>query len=128
VFTPIHKVNGGAEWGNFLLHFFFATMGAGTILGTLVDKGPIVFLFLVILVGIHALIVFGFGKWFKIDVEMLAVASQATVGGPSTALALASSKRWISLMTPGVLMGLLGYAIGNYIGIAVGQWVKLLIP
>jgi uncharacterized membrane protein len=32
------------------------------------------------------------------------------------------------LMTPGVLMGLLGYAIGNYIGIVVGQWVKLLIP
>jgi uncharacterized membrane protein len=102
-------------------------MGAGTILSTLVEKGPVVFLFLVILVGIHALIVFGFGKWLKIDVEMLAVASQATVGGPSTALALASSKRWFSLITPGVLMGLLGYSIGNYIGIMVGQWAKLLV-
>lgn len=127
LFTPMNRVNGGAEWGNFLLHFFFATMGAGTILSTLVDKGPVVFLFLVILVGIHAFIVFGFGKWFKIDVEVLAVASQATVGGPSTALALASSKRWVSLITPGVLMGLLGYAIGNYAGIAVGNWVKLLL-
>ncbi|SEN66591.1 DUF819 domain-containing protein [Lihuaxuella thermophila] len=127
LFTPVHKLNGGAEWGNLLLHFFFATMGAGTILSTLVDKGPVVFMFLVILVGVHALIVFGFGKWFQIDVEILAVASQATVGGPSTALALASSKRWFSLITPGVLMGVLGYAIGNYVGILVGHLTKLLL-
>jgi uncharacterized membrane protein len=50
------------------------------------------FLFLVILVAIHALVVFGIGRWRKIDIETLCVASQATVGGPSTALALAISK------------------------------------
>lgn len=125
--TPISKCNGGEELGNFILHFFFATMGAGTILSTLVEKGPIVFLFLVILVATHALIIFGVGRLFKIEIEMLAVASQACVGGPSTALALATSKRWVTLVTPSVLMGVLGYAVGNYMGIGIGQWMKVLL-
>ena len=102
-------------------------MGAGTILNTLVEKGPVVFLFLVLVIAIHALIVFGVGKWFKLEVEMLAVASQAAIGGPSTALALASSKGWASLMTHAVLMGIFGYAVGNYIGIMVGNLMRMII-
>lgn len=122
--TPLHRFQGGEETGILLLHFFFATMGAGTILETLVDKGPILFLFLVITVIIHGVIVFALGRWWRLDPRLLAVASQATVGGPSTALALASSQGWKQLVTPGVLMGLMGYAIGNYVGIAVGTWLK----
>ena len=76
-FTPVSRLQGGEAIGNYLLHLFFATMGAGTILNTLVEKGPVVFLFLVLVIAIHALIVFGVGKWFKLEVEMLAVASQA---------------------------------------------------
>jgi uncharacterized membrane protein len=51
----------------------------------------------------------GIGRWRKIEIETLCVASQATVGGPSTALALAISKRWSALVTPSVLLGVLGY-------------------
>ncbi|WP_124726590.1 DUF819 domain-containing protein [Staphylospora marina] len=116
-FTPVNRWGGGEELGNLMLHFFFATMGAGTMLSTLVNKGPAVFLFLTVLVAVHALIVFGFGKWLNIEIETLSVASQAAVGGPSTALALAVSQRWTSLVTPGVLLGVLGYAIGTYVGI-----------
>ncbi|GGA33968.1 hypothetical protein GCM10007416_03380 [Kroppenstedtia guangzhouensis] len=127
LFTPVKRLKGGEEVGNFILHFFFATMGAGTILGTLVDKGPVVFLFISIVVGVHGLVIFGMGRIFKVEVEMLAVASQACVGGPSTALALASSKGWTSLVTPAVLLGVLGYAVGNYVGILMGQWIHWLL-
>ncbi|OYD09452.1 DUF819 family protein [Paludifilum halophilum] len=127
VLTPANRLRGGEDLGNFILHFFFATMGAGTVLSTLVDKGPTVFLFLCVLVGVHALILFGLGRWFKVEVEMLAVASQACVGGPSTALALASSRRWFSLVTPAVLLGVLGYAVGNYAGIGMAQWMRWML-
>lgn len=125
--TPIQRFQGGEDIGNFILHFFFATMGAGTILSALVDKGPVVFLFLVVVVLCHGIIVFGLGRLFKVEVEMLAVASQACVGGPSTALALASSKGWFSLMTPAVILGVLGYAVGNYVGITMGYLMKWLL-
>ncbi|QKG84594.1 DUF819 family protein [Kroppenstedtia pulmonis] len=125
--TPIQRFQGGEDIGNFILHFFFATMGAGTILSALVDKGPVVFLFLVVVILCHGIIVFGLGRLFKVEVEMLAVASQACVGGPSTALALASSKGWFSLMTPAVILGVLGYAVGNYVGITMGYLMKWLL-
>ncbi|MFC4077819.1 DUF819 family protein [Salinithrix halophila] len=127
LFTPVNRLRGGEELGNFILHFFFATMGAGTVLSTLVDKGPVVFLFLAILVFVHALVIFGFGRLFRIEIEMLAVASQACVGGPSTALALASSKGWASLVPAAVLLGVLGYAVGNYAGVAMGQGFRWLL-
>ena len=122
--TPVNRLSGGEELGNFLLHLFFAVLGAGTVLSTLIGQGPVFFLFLVILVAIHALVVFGIGRWRKIEIETLCVASQATVGGPSTALALAISKRWSALVTPSVLLGVLGYATGNYIGVGMAYLIR----
>jgi uncharacterized membrane protein len=68
--------------------------------------------------------VFGVGRLLRIDVASLAVASQAAVGGPSSALAVAVAREWRALVLPGVIVGLLGYAIGNYLGFAVGAIVR----
>lgn len=45
------------------------------------------------------------------------MASQAAIGGPSTALALATSLNRPALAMPGVAIGLLGYLIGTYLGL-----------
>jgi uncharacterized membrane protein len=125
--TPVNRLSGDEEIGNVLLHWFFVVLGAGVVLSTLVEKGPVVFLFLLILVCIHGLIIFGGGRLLKIEIETLSVASQACVGGPSTSLALAISKRWRALVTPAVLMGVLGYAIGNYAGVGMGFLLRAII-
>lgn len=125
--TPVNGLSGGEEIGNVLLHWFFVVLGAGAVLSTLVEKGPVVFLFLLILVSIHGLIIFGGGRLLKIEIETLSVASQACVGGPSTSLALAISKRWRALVTPAVVIGVLGYAIGNYAGIGMGFLLRAII-
>ncbi len=123
-FTPLSRLSGGEEFGNFFLHLFFVVLGAGTVLSTLVGKGPIVFLFLVILISFHGVIIFGIGRLMKLEIETLSVASQACIGGPSTALALAISKQWRSLITPAVLIGVLGYVVGNYIGIGLAYLLR----
>ncbi|MGF1471279.1 MAG: DUF819 domain-containing protein [Rubrobacteraceae bacterium] len=123
-FTPLSQLSGGEEFGNFFLHLFFVVLGAGTVLSTLVDKGLVVFLFLVILISFHGVIIFGIGWLAKLEIETLSVASQACIGGPSTALALAISKRWRALITPAVLIGVLGYAVGNYLGIGLAYLLR----
>jgi uncharacterized membrane protein len=125
--TPANNLSGGEELGNVLLHFFFVVLGAGTVLSTLVAKGPVVFLFLLILVAIHGVVIFGAGKLLKLEIETLAVASQACVGGPSTSLALAISKKWRSLVTPAVLIGVLGYAVGNYLGVGMAYLMRAIV-
>ncbi len=52
------------------------------------------------------------------------IASNANTGGPTTALAMATARRWQALMVPAVLCGTLGYASGNFIGIALGNLLK----
>ncbi|MGH7150263.1 MAG: DUF819 family protein, partial [Planctomycetota bacterium] len=57
-------------------------------------------------------------------VEVLALASNSTVGGPASAMALARSQGWSGLVLPGVLSGLLGYAVGTYAGVAVCEALR----
>jgi hypothetical protein len=49
--------------------------------------------------------------------QRLLVASSAAIGGPATAAALAKSVRWESLVTPGLLVGNIGYAVATFIGL-----------
>ena len=78
-----------------------------------------------LMVGIQALAVLLVRcqqRWALVD---SLVASQAAVGGPSIALALASSLGRSSLVVPAVAVGILGMLIGTYLGLAVEtlfQW------
>jgi uncharacterized membrane protein len=58
------------------------------------------------------------------DLGSLSVASQALVGGPATALAVAVAREWPGLVLPGIIMGLLGYAVGTYLGFGVAYLVR----
>jgi uncharacterized membrane protein len=78
-----------------------------------------VFYFTLVVVGIHGLVVFGIGRLLRLDLGSLSVASQAAVGGPSSALAVAVSREWKGLVLPGIIVGLLGYALGTYLGFGV---------
>ena len=64
------------------------------------------------------------GRIFKFDLEEMIIASNPNVGGPTTAAAMAIAKGWERLIVPALLVGTLGYVIGNYYGIIVGNIVK----
>jgi uncharacterized membrane protein len=51
-----------------------------------------------------------------IDLAGAAVASQANVGGATSALALAKSLGREDLLVPGILLGSLGTAVGTFLG------------
>ena len=83
-----------------------------------------VFLFTLVVVGIHGLVVFGIGRVARLDIGTVTVASQAAIGGPSSALAVAVAKEWKVLILPGIVVGLMGYAVGNYLGFAMAYLVR----
>jgi len=60
----------------------------------------------------------------KIDLATLAVASQANVGGAASAMAMATARGYGDRLLPGVAVGLLGYAVGNYVGFLVAGLVR----
>ena len=123
----VRALGGAQQLGNLGLHFFFAVIGIRSLLGEMVRVGPEVFYYTLLVVGIHGAFLLVVGRLLKGSVPMIAVASQAAIGGPSTAMAVAVSRDWHVLMLPGVAVGLLGYAVGNYSGYAIAYLVRALL-
>ena len=123
----VQALQGAQQLGNLGLHFFFAVIGIRSLLGEMLRVGPEVFYYTLIVVGVHGAFLVATVRALKGSVPMLAVASQAAIGGPSTAMALAVSRGWPGLMLPGIAIGLLGYAVGNYSGFAVAYLVRALL-
>jgi uncharacterized membrane protein len=115
---------GALQLGTVALHLFFVVIGIHSRISEIVAVGIEVFLYTLLVVGVHGLVVYGVGRALRLDLATLSVASQAAVGGPSSALAVAVSRGWRGLVLPGILVGLLGYAVGNYLGFAVGYLVR----
>ena len=88
--------------------------------------GVEVFWLTLAVVLVHGVVVYGGGRLARLDVGTLSVASQAAVGGPSSALAVAVAREWRGLVRPGIVDGLLGYAVGNYLGVGVAVLVRSL--
>ncbi len=120
----IRKLSGSVVIGNFLLLLFLASNGAKSVVANIVVVGPSIFWFAAGTVAIHGIIIFGIGWMLRLNGELLAVASQAGVGGAASAMALASARKRPELILPGVAVGMLGNAVGNYAGIAVAFAVR----
>jgi len=107
--------------GNYLLLLFLVSNGAKSVVANIVAVGPAVFYFAAGTIALHGIFIFGVGYLLRIDAGTFAVATQANVGGSSSALALASARGYTDKILPGIAVGLLGYAIGNYLGLVVGN-------
>lgn len=110
-------LSGAQEIGTFLIHIFFAVIGAPASIVLIIREAPLLLLFAAVIVSMNLLFSLGFGKLFGYSIEEITVASNANIGGPTTAAAFAIAKGWHSLIVPALLAGTLGYVIGNYYGI-----------
>ena len=123
--SPLFRdARGAMQLGSVGLHFFFVLIGIVSRWSEIAAVGVEVFLFTMIVVAVHAVFVLGVGRLLRLDIGTVAVASQAAVGGPSSALAVAISRQWRHLVLPGVVVGLLGYAVGTYLGFGVAAVLR----
>lgn len=120
---PLEKVGGSQEIGTYLIYLFFFVIGAPASIIAIVKNAPLLLLFCAIMVVINMLFCFVFGKLLKFDLEDCILASNANIGGPTTAVAMAISKGWIKLVGPIMLVGTLGYVIGTYFGTFIGNFL-----
>lgn len=115
----MEKLHGGFELGVGLAFVFFAAIAAGADLVAMVRIAPMLVVLVIILLGTHLAILLGVGRLAGLTLPELVTASNAAVLGATTAPALAAARGWHDLVTPGVLVGVLGYAIGTLAGTAV---------
>ena len=121
------NLKGAQEIGTYLIYIFFVVIGVPASISLIISQAPLLLAFVAIIVVINLAISLLLGKVFKFNLEEIILASNANVGGPTTAAAMAISKGWTSLIVPILLVGTLGYIVGNYAGSAIGYWFSSLL-
>jgi len=115
----VGRLRGMRLLGMFAVYLFLAVIGAFCDLVRLAEMGGTGLLllgFASTLVLVHGLVTFGAARLLRLDPDVAAVASQANVGGGTSALAVARSLGRPDLVLPGILVGSLGNAIGTFLG------------
>jgi uncharacterized membrane protein len=115
------NIKGSQEIGTFLIYLFFVVIGVPASIPLILAKSPLLLVYTTIMVVINMLVTFSVGKLLKFDLEEMILASNACIGGPTTAAAMAISKGWTKLIAPIMLVGTLGYILGNYFGLLMGN-------
>lgn len=116
---------GGDVIATLFLYFIIASIGLKISLSHLFST-PLLLFTGFIWISIHGLVIFVVGKWIKAPYHYMAIASQANVGGIASTSVIATA--FSPILAPlGVILALLGYAIGTYGGYLSAilmQWVS----
>ena len=118
-FTRLKTINGSSSAGSAMLYMLIALIGSKALFENFSGVGVYVFGGFCILV-IHTLIMVAGAKVFKLDLFSIAVASLSNIGGVASASILAATYNR-ALVGVGVLMAVMGFIIGTFVGLAVGN-------
>ena len=110
--------------GTLLMQIFFAVIGASANIWKVLEFGPVLFIFAGVILTVHLLFLLLAGKLLHLELAELVVASNANLGGPTTAAAMAKAKNWYKLVTPAILCGTFGYALATFIGVALANFLR----
>ena len=119
-FTKARSLEGGgaSTIGSAMLYILVATIGMLMDLGALLDK-PLLFLLGLIWIAVHGGLMLLMCKLIKAPLFFMAVGSQANIGGAASAPVVATAFH-PALAPVGVLLAVLGYALGTYCAYITG--------
>lgn len=123
----IRKLRGPFEIGDYMLLMFGVAVGMISDFKVLImEGGPFILFVICVLLGtiiLHLLLC----KFFHIDRDTFIITSAAGIFGPVFITQIASALRNRSVIIGGMAVALIGLALGNYIGIGLGYFLKWIL-
>ncbi|PSC76722.1 putative membrane -like isoform X2 isoform A [Micractinium conductrix] len=101
-----------------LMQLFFASVGASGSIVVVMKTAPTLFLWSAVSVSTHLGLVLAGERLWGFTRKESCLASNANIGGPTTAAGMAAAKGWHSSLVPALLIGIMGYATATFIGVA----------
>ena len=112
------------EIGMFLMFVFLAVIGAASDFNAIINAASDILTFAIITLVVHLIISLIGGKILGVSLKEIMIASSANVGGVSIAAPMAATFGMKKLVTPAILIGILGYVIGTFLGVGTGLFLK----
>lgn len=110
--------------GEYFLYVFAVAVGAMGNIAQIFNSAGTYFIYVaIVLFGsfiLHAVLC----ALFNIDVDTMLIVSTSAICSPPFVGVVAVSLKARKLILPGITTGIIGYAVGNYLGIALAQLLK----
>jgi len=124
-FVPrIRSLPGTYETGEYLLLVFAVAIGTLADVRELAGSFSDVFVFVAIVLVASILLHYLLARLFRIDTDTVLIPSTAAVFGPAFVGPVAAAIGNRAVIVSGLAAGVMGYAIGNYAGLAVAYLLQ----
>ncbi len=120
----VRSLKGTHQMGQFLLLVFCVAMGFTTNFGELFSSTMTTFLFVLVVLFGSVLVHFVLAITFRIDRDTIIITSTAAIFGPHMVGPVALSLKNRQILFSGLASGLVGYAVGNYLGVALAWMLR----
>jgi len=118
----VQRWPGTDKMGQVLMLVFFCCIGLISNLSQLIHSSPMVYLFDALVLSCTVLIQLGLCWLVRIDRDTTIITSVAAVFSPPFIGPVALALKNKEILVPGIICGLVGYALANYAGAALA-WI-----
>jgi uncharacterized membrane protein len=122
--SPLRRVSGSEPLAMTLIYIYMTMLGASADLRNIGDAVWFLAAGMICII-VHLIVVMLAARLFRVDVSMAAIASVAAVGGAASAPVAASFHRE-ELVPVSIMLALIGYGLGNYLGVAAAYLCHML--
>jgi len=117
---PVHKYEYGYDMGMYFIYIFSLVVASMADVRSLDFSGAlwiVGFLFFMEVVSLSLQLLTA--KLFKVDADTAVIASVTYINSPPFVPMIAASMRNSRVLMPGLSIGIVGYAVGNYLGVLI---------
>lgn len=119
----IVELSGAEDIGILIMLLLFTVIGASADFSVF-SKQPVVLATTALVLVIQTAILLIAGKYLRLSLPQLVIAANASVGGSSSATAMAAARRWHTLLFPAVLYATIGQITARPVADLLVQWLR----
>lgn len=123
-YDKIRNLPNTYEFGEYFLLIFCLGIGSLSNISELINSSPELFAFVACVMVTTVLLHYFLAFLFRIDADTVLITSTAGIFGPAFIGPVASALKNKNIVVSGLTTGLAGYAIANFIGVALAYFLK----
>lgn len=126
-FKPIREIKGNMDVGYFVALFFLVIIGFLVDINEFMNSAPLIAVFCFFVIIGSLVLHVGLCRLFRIKYQYVLISIVAAIADGATAALVAGTGKWKSIISVAVVLGAIGMALGNYVGIGVAYLLKAVI-